>query len=180
MHEPTQRPMAEPQQADEATRPSTNPDPWIIRHGWPGSQFGLRHAKGVAVIRLLVAIWLVILGAFFCASGHWWGAFLFVAAGLVGWLAYQMPRWKVTLDALKNGPRLRELERSRAYVVDDSAARLRRIERDLHDGAQAQMVAVTMKLGLAVKKLDGMTDGTGQTDLDRVLELVVAAHRGAK
>src|SRR6516225_8697588 len=42
------------------------------------------------------------------------------------------------------------------------------------------MVAVTMKLGLAVKKLGGLTDGTGQTDLDRVLELVVAAHRGAK
>jgi signal transduction histidine kinase len=42
------------------------------------------------------------------------------------------------------------------------------------------MVAVTMKLGLAVKKLGGMTDGAGQTDLDRVLELVAAAHRGAK
>ena len=65
-------------------------------------------------------------------------------------------------------------------LVDDSAARLRQIERDLHDGAQAQMVAVAMKLGLAMKKLGGMTDGTGQTDLERVLELVVAAHRGAK
>jgi hypothetical protein len=104
MHEPTQRPLAERQQAGETTRPSTGPDPWIIRHGWPGTQFGLRHAKGVAVIRLLVAIWLVILGAFFCATGHWWGAFLFVAAGLVGWLAYQMPRWKLTLDADKNVP----------------------------------------------------------------------------
>jgi signal transduction histidine kinase len=76
--------------------------------------------------------------------------------------------------------RVRELEQSRTHLVDDSAARLRRIERDLHDGAQAQMVAVAMKLGLAAKKLGGMTDGTGQTDLDRVLELVAAAHRGAK
>jgi signal transduction histidine kinase len=65
-------------------------------------------------------------------------------------------------------------------LVDDSAARLRRIERDLHDGAQAQMVAVAMKLGLAREKLDGMVDGTGQADLERVLELVVAAHCGAK
>jgi signal transduction histidine kinase len=64
--------------------------------------------------------------------------------------------------------------------VDDSAARLRRIERDLHDGAQAQLVAVVMKLGLAAKKLGGMVDGTGQTDLDRVLELVVAAQSGTK
>ena len=31
-----------------------------------------------------------------------------------------------------------------------------------------------------MKKLGGMVDGTGQTDLDRVLELVVAAHHGAK
>jgi signal transduction histidine kinase len=75
---------------------------------------------------------------------------------------------------------VRELEQSRAYLVDDSAARLRRIERDLHDGAQAQMVAVTMKLGLAMKKLGRMVDGTGQTDLDRVLDLVAAAHRGAR
>ena len=69
---------------------------------------------------------------------------------------------------------------ARARLVDDSTARLRRIERDLHDGAQAQLVAVTMKLGLAAKKLGGMVDGTGQTDLDRVLELVAAAHRGVK
>jgi hypothetical protein len=35
------------------------------------------------------------------------------------------------------GHRVRELEQTRAQAVDDSAARLRRIERDLHDGAQA-------------------------------------------
>jgi signal transduction histidine kinase len=70
-------------------------------------------------------------------------------------------------------------------VVDDSVARLRRIERDLHDGAQAQMVAVAMKLGLAREKLGGTiagttVAGTAQADLERVLELVDAAHRGAK
>jgi signal transduction histidine kinase len=88
--------------------------------------------------------------------------------------------WYITIAYRPFARRVRELERSRARLVDDSAARLRRIERDLHDGAQAQMVAVAMKLGLATKKLGGMTDGTGQTDLDRVLELVAAAHRGAK
>lgn len=40
-------------------------------------------------------------------------------------------------------------------MVEDAAARLRRIERDLHDGAQAQLVAVAMKLGLATEKLSG-------------------------
>jgi hypothetical protein len=104
MHEPTERPSAERQPADEVTQSSTKPVPGIIRPGWPGTQFGWRHVRGVAVIRWLVAIWLVILGAIFCASGHWWGAFLFVAAGLVGWLAYQMPRWKLALGADKNVP----------------------------------------------------------------------------
>jgi signal transduction histidine kinase len=76
--------------------------------------------------------------------------------------------------------RVRELEQTRAQAVDDSAARLRRIERDLHDGAQAQMVAVAMKLGLAREKLGGTATGTAQSDLDRALELVDAAHRSAK
>jgi signal transduction histidine kinase len=88
--------------------------------------------------------------------------------------------WTVYRPQQDSIGRVRELEQSRTSLVDDSAARLRQIERDLHDGAQAQLVAVTMKLGLAVKKLGGMTSGTGQIDLDRVLELVVAAHRGAR
>ena len=78
------------------------------------------------------------------------------------------------------GNRVRELEQTRAHAVDDSAARLRRIERDLHDGAQAQMVAVAMKLGLAREKLGGTTAGTAQADMERALELVDAAHRSAK
>jgi signal transduction histidine kinase len=85
--------------------------------------------------------------------------------------------WTVYLLQQDSIRRVRELEQTRTQLVDDSAARLRRIERDLHDGAQAQMVAVAMKLGLATKKLSGMVDGTGPTDLDRVLELVAAAAR---
>lgn len=42
--------------------------------------------------------------------------------------------------------RIRNLERSRAYAIEDVAATLRRIERDLHDGAQARMVALAMNL----------------------------------
>jgi signal transduction histidine kinase len=88
--------------------------------------------------------------------------------------------WEIGIAYRPLPLRVRELEQSRAQVVDDSAARLRRIERDLHDGAQAQMVAVTMKLGLAVKKLGGLTDGARPADVERILELVLAAHRGAK
>jgi signal transduction histidine kinase len=74
--------------------------------------------------------------------------------------------------------RVRDLEQKRAHAVDDSAARLRRIERDLHDGAQAQMIAVAMKLSLARQDLDGAAGATNesQASLQRALELVDAAR----
>ncbi|WP_415951220.1 sensor histidine kinase [Streptomyces sp. KLOTTS4A1] len=49
--------------------------------------------------------------------------------------------------------RVVELESDRGAVVDTAAADLRRIERDLHDGAQARLVGLAMDLGLAKEKL---------------------------
>ena len=48
---------------------------------------------------------------------------------------------------------VRKLESARGTVVDTASADLRRIERDLHDGAQARLVALAMGLGLAKEKL---------------------------
>jgi signal transduction histidine kinase len=45
--------------------------------------------------------------------------------------------------------RIGELERSRARVVNSAEAERRRIERDLHDGAQQRLVALAMDLGRA-------------------------------
>ena len=158
-------------------KPPTRPAPWIARS--VSTEFGRRHVRGVAITRLLIAIGMVTAGSIIWASGQWWGALWFVPAAVNLWFAYLMPRWKRALDDLKSGPRVRELERSRALVVDDAAARLRRIEQDLHDGAQAQMVAVVMKLGLARDHLGSAVAESGQGGLERVLELVDAAHRGA-
>ncbi len=72
--------------------------------------------------------------------------------------------------------RVRSLEQARTQTVDASAATLRRIERDLHDGTQAQLVALAMRLGMAKEKLED----TDAVDLDRVRQLVDEAHRGAK
>jgi signal transduction histidine kinase len=72
--------------------------------------------------------------------------------------------------------RVRSLEQARAQTVDASAATLRRIERDLHDGTQAQLVALAMRLGLAKEKLAER----GDPDLEQVRQLVNDAHRGAK
>jgi signal transduction histidine kinase len=71
--------------------------------------------------------------------------------------------------------RVRDLEASRATAVEDSALRLRRIERDLHDGAQAQLVALAMKLGLAKDELKA-----DDLDIAQVRQLVTAAHTNAK
>lgn len=141
--------------------------------------FGARHVKGVAVSRWIAAGCLVLAGALLVGFGQTWGVVFFLGAGLNGSLAYLVPRWNVLRDAPKNVERVRELQRSRALVVDDAAARLRRIEQDLHDGAQAQMVAVVMKLGLARDHLGSIAATSGGADVARALELVDAAHRGA-
>ncbi|MCM3921166.1 sensor domain-containing protein [Frankia sp. AiPs1] len=73
--------------------------------------------------------------------------------------------------------RVRDLERTRAAAVDDSAAALRRIERDLHDGAQVRLVAMAMNLGIAREHLAADGDAV---DLDATRTLVDAAHREVK
>lgn len=45
--------------------------------------------------------------------------------------------------------RVQQLARTRSEAIDASAAEIRRIERDLHDGAQARIVAMGMTLGAA-------------------------------
>jgi signal transduction histidine kinase len=73
--------------------------------------------------------------------------------------------------------RIEALEETRAMAVEDSAASLRRIERDLHDGAQARLVGLAMSLGLAKEELEG---GNSEEALARTRQLVESAHREAK
>jgi signal transduction histidine kinase len=78
--------------------------------------------------------------------------------------------------------RVDDLEVTRAQAVDDSAATLRRIERDLHDGTQARLVALAMHLDMAKEALrGGDTPGDGAPGLDvaRTRELLDQAHRNA-
>ena len=50
--------------------------------------------------------------------------------------------------------RVEELQTSRARLVDISMFERRRLERDLHDGAQQRLVALSLQLGLAQRKLE--------------------------
>jgi signal transduction histidine kinase len=73
--------------------------------------------------------------------------------------------------------RVRDLEQTRAVAVDDTAALLRQVERDLHDGAQIRLATLAMHLGMAREKLG---DDGDPLDVTGARELVDAAHRGAK
>ncbi|WP_103348041.1 sensor histidine kinase [Amycolatopsis sp. CA-128772] len=116
-------------------------------------------------------------------ADHWPGALAWSASGLLVLIALPwVTHAFVALDRLMVvallgervlSERVRDLEASRATAVEDAALRLRRIERDLHDGAQAQLVALAMKLGLAKDEL-------ADVDLPQAKELVTAAHANAK
>ena len=68
--------------------------------------------------------------------------------------------------------RVETLEDSRRAVIDVEATELRRIERDLHDGAQQRLVMLTIDLGMAVEKID--------TDPAAARALVVEAQDQAR
>ena len=67
-----------------------------------------------------------------------------------------LARW---LLAPSLAARVEQLQKTRAGAVDTAAADLERIERDLHDGAQARLVALSMDLGMAEERFDRDPDG---------------------
>jgi signal transduction histidine kinase len=62
-------------------------------------------------------------------------------------------------DAEELEERVEVLTETRAGAVDAAAAELERIERDLHDGAQARLVALAMDLGMAEERFERDPDG---------------------
>jgi signal transduction histidine kinase len=120
-----------------------------------------------------------------------------VGLGLTGLgLALAMPllRLRLPWDRLLLTPtkasqlahRVRRLTETRADAVDAQAAELRRIERDLHDGAQARMVAVGLSLGTiehlmerdpdAARALLAQARETSATALTELRDLVRGIH----
>jgi signal transduction histidine kinase len=112
------------------------------------------------------------------------GVYLLLSAGGVialyglGWLMLGLGRAHVWLARALLGPtdrerRVGQLERARADVVDDSAATLRRVERDLHDGTQARLITVAMALARAEEHFES-------SDVSRGRELVSDALANTK
>jgi signal transduction histidine kinase len=111
----------------------------------------------------------------------WPGTFLPALAGVAcvigaAWLARGISAGDRALVRGLLGPsRVSELERTRTLAVEDSAAALRRVERDLHDGAQMRLAALAMNLGMAREKLDD----DEVPEVATVRELLDAAQRNA-
>lgn len=118
------------------------------------------------------------------------GGLLGAAGGVLVWLFPLLVRALAEVDRALVGRllapsptaalahRVSQLEESRDASVASSAAELRRIERDLHDGAQQRLVSLAMHTGLAKERLRRhQREGIGD---DRALELVELAHDEAK
>ncbi|MFC4913322.1 sensor histidine kinase [Actinomadura gamaensis] len=103
------------------------------------------------------------------------GALLLVAAPAATRAAARLDL-RVLRFVFRPGPaerRIRALEESRSYAVEDAVATVRRIERDLHDGAQVRLVSVTIRLAMLKETLP--PDAPPE-----VRELVDAAHEEAR
>jgi signal transduction histidine kinase len=98
--------------------------------------------------------------------GYFWPGWAILGFAIVLGGHYIFDRWA------GGAQRIAQLESSRAGAVDAQDAELRRIERDLHDGAQARLVALGMSLGMAEQKL--------VSDPEAAQELLAEARRGAQ
>jgi signal transduction histidine kinase len=117
------------------------------RRRWRG--LAVQGAVSAVLVGLFVFIWAL-------TGGYFWpiwpalglGAALALHAVVLNQLATLRPRERELAD------RVDVLTRTRRGALDVQAAELRRIERNLHDGAQARLVALTMKLGRAEGRLE--------------------------
>jgi signal transduction histidine kinase len=144
-----------------ALRSIIEPLVWLVqgKHGSYGSIFAYRvDSWPLAVITMVVGLILVAL----------------VAKALPA-IARAQAKLARALLSPRSSPRLAqrvaELTATRAAALEAHGAELRRIERDLHDGTQARMVAVVMQLGIAER--------TMRTDPERSLDLIRQARDAA-
>lgn len=117
-------------------------------------------------------------------AGQAWDSVPLLALALLVPIVPYLVRWMMTwhvalarrylgqLSADQLAARVYEVEQRREDAMAAAENERRRIERDLHDGAQQQLVALAMLLGRAKRKYD--------TDPEATRALLEEAHRGAK
>ncbi len=110
-----------------------------------------------------VAVWAV------SGHGYFWPIWTLLGVGMV--VAAHTAAVLLSVPQ-QMAERIETLTSSRAGAVNVQESELRRIERDLHDGAQARLVALGMNLGMAEQKL--------AQDPERAGELLAEARAGAE
>ena len=164
--------------------------PWLAAATWRQLGFHLLAiVTGVIGGGLVAACWLAPVAAIaYLAAGHppaAAGAAVVAAAGLLlaaPWLARQVTRADAASARALLGPgrseelaqRVESLARSRADVVAAADAERRRIERDLHDGAQQRLVSLAMNLGMARERFAGAPEPVRRAIADAHDEAVLA------
>ena len=165
--------------------------PWLAAVTWRELGFHLLAIlTGVAGGGLVAACWLAPAAAIgYLATGHppaaGGAAAVAAAAGLLlaaPWLARRVTRADAASARALLGPgrseelaqRVESLARSRADIVAAADAERRRIERDLHDGAQQRLVSLAMNLGMARERFAGVPEPVRRAIADAHDEAVLA------
>ncbi|WBO62020.1 sensor histidine kinase [Streptomyces camelliae] len=164
----------------EAYQPVTGPLRQRLRTAVrdPGTRTDLRWMFASYGYGTLVLVALPLWPLGLVADGVWCGLLRRapVVLPLITRLADLEARWSQAL--LRPAPqallaaRVERLAATRADAIIAHEAELRRIERDLHDGAQARLVALSMRLGLALRAYD--------RDPEAARALLVDAHHHAQ
>jgi signal transduction histidine kinase len=113
-----------------------------------GQPHGERWFATQASLSLTISVALILIWAM-SGFGYFWPVWAILSFS--GLLAIPWLRRRSRDHSLE--VRVDELTRTRSGVLDVQASELRRIERDLHDGAQARLVALSMQLGRAEERL---------------------------
>ncbi|HET6530968.1 MAG TPA: sensor domain-containing protein [Actinoplanes sp.] len=148
---------------------------WLIPGAVVGIGLGVLSlavpAYGIEGI-LLVPLWIWLGTGSYGYGAIWWiedigdgllslpqgAVILAIGLAVAPWLRWVDARFAALFLAPTRAAELRmrvtQLTETRAEAVDAQAAELRRIERDLHDGAQARLVSLGMTIGLAEEMLE--------------------------
>ena len=139
--------------------------PSVVRRFMGSRALAASAGAGGAAAVFFIAIWAV------TGHGYFWPVWPIMAIAVA--LAVQTAAMMLTSrDQTELTERIETLEHTRAGAVDAQESELKRIERDLHDGAQARLVALGMSLGMAEHNLE--------RDPERAGELLAEARVGAE
>ncbi|QVQ55052.1 sensor histidine kinase [Spiractinospora alimapuensis] len=105
------------------------------------------------------------------AALFWWGA-PFLARGYARLVVRLTSPSEIELRAERLSERVEELSHTRAEALRAHGSELRRIERDLHDGTQARLVALAMRVGIAERMVSD--------DPEKAVHLLREARSGAE